>query len=153
MGHIPDDAEWFVAVLLMEITVEGATRNVVHRNLTLISATTAEAAYTKALEWGKKGESTYGNQAGQRVEIKFRGIAELDVVIDPLEDGAELFFSESVGVQPEEIETSIPPKELLQAFRKPSLLKTYDPDYRSKQILDQVAQMLVEDGQDPDPQS
>jgi hypothetical protein len=144
MGNIPDDTEWFVAELVMEITVQGSSRNVVHRNLTLVHAAEAEAAYQRALSWGYKAEVSYKNPKGQLVEIKFRGVSRLDVVIDPLEDGTELVFEEFVGVPPEEIERWIRPKEQLEAFKKPSLSRTFDPDYRSKAILDKVDRLLTE---------
>jgi hypothetical protein len=60
-----------------------------------VHAAEPETAYQKVLSWGHKGETSYENPAGQ---IKFRGISNLIVVIDPIEDGAELMFEERIGV-------------------------------------------------------
>lgn len=146
MGYIPESSEWFVAELVMEITVRGATRNVVHRNLTLIAAADPETAYQKAIDLGQKGEVSYDNPSGQRVEIKFKGLSRLDVVIDPLGDGAELTFEESVGIAAQEIARWIPAKEKLEAFKKPVFSKTFDPDYRSRAILDRVSALIATPG-------
>jgi hypothetical protein len=142
MGYIPEGSEWFVAELVMEITVRGATRNIVHRNLTLIAATDPETAYQKALSWGQKGEVSYDNPSGHLVEIRFKGLSRLDVVIDPLADGAELTFQESIGVTREEIARWVLPKERLEAFKKPLISRSFDPDYRSSVILDRVSALM-----------
>ncbi len=142
MGYIPADAEWFVAELVMEITVHGAPCNVLHRNLTLINARTSDEAYAKALHRGQNGETEYENLKGQLVEIRFRGISKLDVVSEPLVDGAELFFEEQLGVPELEIQSLIPPKEDLNAFTPPNPGKERDPDYRSKAVMGQAVRML-----------
>jgi hypothetical protein len=150
MGYIPRDAEWFVAELVMEITVQGADRNVVHRNLILVHADEPESAYAHALEFGQKAEASYKNPSDHLVQIRFRGISRLDVIVDPLGDGAELLFSESVGVAQDQIERWIPPKEQLAVFRKRLFTENFDPDYRSKAILDRVAMMIAKPAPDTD---
>jgi hypothetical protein len=52
MGYIPEDAKWYLAEIVEEITVEEDSRNVVHRNLHLIRADSPEEAYRKAIELG-----------------------------------------------------------------------------------------------------
>ena len=52
-------AEWYLAELVMKITVAGDPRNVVHQNLTLIRASSADEAYEKAIKIGKDGEDEY----------------------------------------------------------------------------------------------
>ena len=144
MGYIPEDTEWFVAELIMEIIVHGASRNVVHRNLTLIRAAKPEVAYQRACYWGNRAETCYANPLGQPVEIKFRGISKLDVVVDPLIDGGEVYFEESVGVAPEQLASWIVPKEQLQAFKKPpSFSEIHDPCYGSKAIIDEVNKWMA----------
>jgi hypothetical protein len=53
VGYIPDNAEWFVAELVEELTVADDPRNIVWRNLTLIRAKLPEEAYQRALALGK----------------------------------------------------------------------------------------------------
>ena len=38
MGHIPGNATWYIAELIMELAVDGDPKNVVHKNLVLIEA-------------------------------------------------------------------------------------------------------------------
>ena len=52
MGYIPEDAKWYLADLVEEITVEGDPRNVVHTNMTLVRADSPEEAYQKAVQLG-----------------------------------------------------------------------------------------------------
>jgi hypothetical protein len=145
MGHIPRDAEWYVADLVMEITVEGSNLNVVHRNLTLIHAKSPEQAYEKAQQIGHTSETSYHNPKGQFVEIKFRGIAKLDVIYEQLEDGAELAFEELIGVSSEDIQSMITPKDRLDVFVPPTPGKERDPDYRSQGVIDRAVAMRTRD--------
>src|SRR5256885_6358255 len=101
MAHIPPGTNWYLAELIMEITVEQEQRNVVHRNLHLLRADTPDAAYQKAHELGRKSETSYTNVDDRIVNHQFRGLSGLSVIHDDLEDGAELRFEEMIAV-PEE---------------------------------------------------
>jgi len=140
---------WYVADLVMEITVSGESRNVVHRNLYLVSASTPDEAYQKALKIGSRSEQSYENPHGQRVDFKFRGIAKLDSIIDDtVEDGSELDFVEYVGIPEEQIMQWIRAKESLGAFfRFDPSRRSFDPDYSSGEIMKQFAKSLG----DPNP--
>jgi Domain of unknown function (DUF4288) len=139
MGFVPDDAIWYLAELIMEITVAGATRNVVHRNLMLIRADSPDEAYDKALKLGYEAETEYQNPLGQGVQIKFKGIAQLDVVYDEFSHGAELKYEECAGISPQEIASWILPKEKLRVFvPPPDPARKRDPDYRSQEVLEMV---------------
>ncbi len=139
MAYVPKDALWYLAEFIMEITVAGAARNVVHRNLMLIRADSPDQAYDKARKLGYAGETEYTNPLGQVVQIRFRGIAQIDVVIDELSDGAELKYEEQTGVSAEEIANWIRPRERLRVFLPPpDPARRRDPDYRSQEVLDMV---------------
>ena len=56
MGDIPENAKWYLADIVQEITVEDDPHNVVHTNLVLIRADSPEEAYQKAMELGLAGE-------------------------------------------------------------------------------------------------
>lgn len=142
MGHIPEDTEWYIAVVLMEITVHGARSNVLHRNLILVRATSPEEAYAKAIRNGKNGETAYTNSKNQPVEIRFRGVSQLDAVYEPIEDGAELGFEEQIDIPESEIQAMIPPKEELRVFIAPNPGQDKDPDYRSKAVVENALKML-----------
>ncbi len=142
-------SSWYVADLLMEIKIAGATRNVLHRNLFLIAATNADEAYQKAIQLGSRSEQSYKNPHGQQVDHKFRGVAKLDNIVDgTLEDGAELAFSEYLGVPEDQIRRWICPKDKLGAFSRFDPSRKLDPDYRSGEVMDQLAEALG----DPNPE-
>ena len=140
MAHIPKNARWFVAELVMEIAVESDARNVLHKNLMLIGAPSADEAYDRATRLGLSSEVQYENPTGKTVRISFRGIRRLDVIHDPLEHGAELLYEEQVQVPENDIRKLIPPKESLAAFRPITL--SSGPDYSSREVLDEAAQTI-----------
>ena len=98
MGYIPADTEWYISELVIEITVHGARCNVLHRNLVLIHSSSPEEAYAKAVHLGQDSETEYKNLKDQLVQFRFRGVSKLDVIYEPLVDGAELYFEEQVGI-------------------------------------------------------
>jgi hypothetical protein len=142
MKQTSSGAEWYLAELVMEITVSGATRNVVHRNLVLVRAGSPDAAFDKAIHFGRAAETSYENPAGQFVQIKFCGLSKLELTYEDLEDGAELTFEEHIGVQEAEIEALIPPRNELSAFVVPKPGREHDPDYRSKAFIEMVVDQM-----------
>jgi hypothetical protein len=127
---------WYVAELVEEITVSGDARNVLHRNLVLVRAATPEEAYAKATNFGLQSEVTYENPLGQKVDTRFHGIAQLDVMYDEPEDGAEVTFVEVIGVPEQEVRSWIPTKERLRAFLPPE--RSSGPSYSSREILEEA---------------
>ena len=139
MGYIPKDAKWWIADLVEEITIQGDSRNVVHRNTVLIRADSAEEAYKKALLLGREGNLSYQNASRKRVRIRFRGIAQLDVIHDELQHGAELFYSEEVSVPRKQIQRWVKRKRELEAFRPHRFRYPRGrPDYGARDIMEQV---------------
>ncbi|VTR93035.1 Uncharacterized protein OS=Rivularia sp. PCC 7116 GN=Riv7116_2885 PE=4 SV=1: DUF4288 [Gemmata massiliana] len=116
MGFIPKDACWYLADVVMEHRIEGDERNIVHVNTHLIEAGSPDEAYEKAQALGRDGESDYENTDGQRVRVLFRGLRELNVIHEPLEDGAELMYTEDVGVPEEKLQTWNRSREKLAVF-------------------------------------
>lgn len=132
MAFIPKDASWYIAQEVLEITVEGNDQNVVHINYLLIQAESPEEAYEKALRLGSQHETAYLNEGKERVKIAFRGLRNLTIVYEGLEDGAELLYEEKVGVSQESLEALIQPKNDLGIFRP--IEKNPGPDYGSEEI-------------------
>jgi hypothetical protein len=144
MAYIPDNAKWYLATLVEEIVVEGDSRNVLHKNLVLVRADSPEEAYEKALELGRKAEVSYENPGRSLVQIKFRGLSQLNVVHDDLEHGAELHFEELLGVSEEQIEALLRRREDLAVFRP--ITPSTGPDYSSRQVLQDAEQLLENAG-------
>jgi hypothetical protein len=102
---------------VVEFTVEGEDGNLVHYNMTLVRADSAEEAYEKALQYGGQQENTYTNSDGRTVNVRFRGLRDLYVVYDQIEDGAELLYEEAEDLTQEQLMASIRSKESLSAFQ------------------------------------
>lgn len=129
--------KWYVAELVEEIRVEGVQKNVVHRNFVLIRAGTSEEAYQKALDCGKEGEMTYENPQGQRVTSTFRGLSNLTEIYTDLEDGEEITYYQWVGLDEEEVQSMVLPKEELDVFRDWDEDDEPDvPDIRARALVD-----------------
>ena len=117
MAYIPEDAHWYLAEVVLEHTVENDPRNVVHINIHLIEAVSPELAYDKAIALGRQSEVCFTNTGGKEVRVAFRGLRQLNVIHDKLEDGAELTYEEIAGVPEAELRDLISPKEGLGVFR------------------------------------
>jgi hypothetical protein len=141
MAYIPHDAEWYIAELINEITIEGNPGNVVHRNFMLVNASSPEEAYQKALDLGSSSEVTYDNPEGKQVSIHFRGLGDLSVIQDKLEHGAELMYSEELGVSEAELRRQVRSKVELTVFR-PTISSFKHPDYRSEEIVRQIERVI-----------
>ena len=106
-----------MAELVEEITVDDEPGNVVHANFVLIHAASPEGAYEKALEKGRQGEIDYTNTDGRPVRIMFRGLRNLHVIHDRLEDGAEILYEEARDLDEKTLREMIRSKEQLNMFR------------------------------------
>jgi hypothetical protein len=143
MGYVPSDARWFLADLVVEFRIEGEPRNVVHINTVLVRAESAKDAYTKAMELGANEERIYENSDCQTVAVFFRGLRELSVIHDPLEHGAELIYSEEIGLSEAEVLNLVSPGESLSIFRE--IKPSNGPNYMPKEIWDGLVNRLGED--------
>lgn len=141
MAYVPTDAEWLLAQIVLEIRVVGSKRNIVHVNSVLVHAASPEAAFERAISIGKRQTSSYINELGKRVTIRFRGLRDLDVIHDPLEDGCEIMYTEKLGVTEKGLRKLVRPKKELEVFL-PIRERSGRPNFSSKQIMDQVKREL-----------
>ena len=141
MTHIPANAEWYLADIIEQITVEGDMRNIVHKNMVLLRAVSPDEAYAKAMALGRGREITYQNPSNKLVRIRFRGLSDLNVIGDQLEDGTEVLFVEKIGIDDAEIAKWIRPKDQLNIFR--AVKPNDSPDYSSGEIVE-AAKRLIE---------
>jgi hypothetical protein len=139
MACIPEDAKWYLADIIPEITVEDDPRNVVHRNLHLVRADSPEEAYQKATQIGIATGHTYANPDGKCVIFRFRGLHDLNEIIDhELEHGAELSYREDIAVDEATIQEWVSSKEDLGAFRPIEFKPSPGPNYSSRDILEKL---------------
>jgi hypothetical protein len=131
---------WYIAELVIRITVEGDNRNIVHKNLMLIKANSPAGAYDRAIMVGDEHAMSYRNPHGKHVRIQFMGISKLNAVYDRLEDGAELLYEEYVGVPDEQIQKWVVPRDLLAPFR--NVEPTSGPDYSSAEVLHEASKLV-----------
>jgi hypothetical protein len=141
MAYVPEDAEWFLADLVVEIRVAGSKRNIVHINYVIIHAASPDAAFAHATALGKQSAISYMNELGKKVTIRFRGLRNLDVIYDPLEDGCEIMFDEKLGVGEKGIRKLVRAKRQLAVFR-PIRTRRGRPNYSSKVIMDEATKRL-----------
>lgn len=133
MGYIPEDAKWYLAEIVQQITVEGDPRNVVHTNLVLVRADSPDEAYHKATELGTEGDTSYENPDGKQVRIRFRGLHDLNVIQDELQHGAEIIFSEDLEMDESAIQKWVTPNDELGIFRP--IAKSRAPNYCSRDVM------------------
>jgi hypothetical protein len=141
MVYIPAGAEWYVAEIIEEISVEGDDRNVVHKNLVLIHADSPDAAYSRALQIGSDGNTSYRNPDDKNVISRFRGLGYLDVVHGGIEDGTELLYERKTSVAEEEILKWVKAKEQLPLFGESENEPAY-PNYSSGGILSEAVELI-----------
>ncbi|MDB5349889.1 MAG: hypothetical protein JWN86_1136 [Planctomycetota bacterium] len=116
MAFIPADARWYLADLILEYAIQDEPRNVVHVNLHLIEADSPEAAYEKAMALGQAAQYNYQNTDGKLVRVSFRGLRDLNVIHDGVEDEAELIYEESFGVPEETLGNWVKERDQLGVF-------------------------------------
>jgi hypothetical protein len=143
MAYVPADAKWFLADLIVELRIEGDPRNVVHINTLLIRADSAEEAYLKAWELGISQDRDDENSEGKTVAIKFRGLRDLFVIHDELDHGAELIYSEQIGLSEDEVGKLVRPKASLSVFEPPC--PTPGPNYMPGSIRTMLVEVMGED--------
>jgi hypothetical protein len=134
MAYIPQNARWYLANVIIEHTIDGDARNVVHVNTHLIEADSPEHAYGKAMTQGRASEQVYTNTDGREVRLLFRGLEDLNVIHDPLEDGAELTYTEEVGVSENDFKARICLKEELGIFRNHGYKREL-PNYMPESVM------------------
>ena len=136
MGYIPKSAKWYLADIVVQITVEDDPRNVVHTNLVLVRADSPEEAYQKAMELGAAWEQSWENPDGKCVTLRFRGLHDLNVIHDELEHGAELIYWEKRDFDESAIQEWITPKEELGVFQP--ITPSKGPDYSPRHVLEEI---------------
>ena len=112
-----NNVKWYLAELVEEIQIDGEDENVVHNNLVLIHADSPEEAYKKAMARGSAINDTYEISPGKKVVSTFRGLSDLNPILDELEDGATIAYEELTDLSEEEISDMVTEKDLLGAFQ------------------------------------
>ena len=114
--HIPWDPgemEWFLAELIQGFTFSNGENPLVWVNTILIRANSLDQAYEKALKQGSLYDDTYANSNDVLVTVRFRGLRDLILIYEKLEDGAELSYTEYDDLNEEKIAAMVTPKEKL----------------------------------------
>lgn len=141
MGHIPQNAKWYLADIVIELKIEDEPHNVIHINTVLVRASSPQRAYTRALKLGQEAEHEYKNTDGKMVQCIFRGLRDLIVIYNDLRSGAELIYQEQIGQSEEQIARLISPKNELEVFverRKPS---KKEPNYMPESVMEMLKEM------------
>jgi hypothetical protein len=137
MGFVPKNARWYLAEIVLEHIIESDRRNLVHVNSHLIRAASPEKAYGKANELGRVNRLRYTNTDGKQVRVRFRGLRELRVVHDELEDGVELGYEEATAVPESKLRRWTRPKRELAVFA-PRRARRGGPNYMPLTVMRQL---------------
>lgn len=140
MAWIPDDAEWYLADIVLRIRVQGEARIVVHINTMLIHASSPDEAYAKAMALGDAENMSYLNTAGRRVTFKFVGLRSLSVVYEKLEDGAELVYTQRIVRSVGASRRLVRKRAELGVFQP--IRRNPGPDYTSAQVVREIEAAL-----------
>ncbi len=141
MAYNSERAKWYLAEIVTEMKMAGEHENVVHNNLILIRASSAEEAYEKAMARGRDMGDTYQSPEGETVTIFFRGLSDLNVIQDELEDGAEIAYEEMLDLSEEDIKEMLQSKDDLGVFQ-PDEIDMDGPSYTSKDIVDEALRII-----------
>ena len=114
---IPKDMEWFLAELIQQFEYANDDKRDVWINTILVKANSPEEAYEKALKFGESYNDRYINPDGIEVTVTFRGLRNLYLIYEDLEDGAEILYEDIEEISEEEIAAMVTPKEQLAAIQ------------------------------------
>ena len=89
----------------------------VHFDLHLVRAWNAVEAYDKALRIGGGKAKQYLGEDGGLVSFIFRGLNDLVMVEEGLEDGSRILFRTQPEMVEQEIQHVVTPREYLRALR------------------------------------
>ncbi|GCF11147.1 DUF4288 domain-containing protein [Dictyobacter arantiisoli] len=140
MAYSSKNVKWYLAELVEEIETEGESENVVHNNLVLIRADSPEEAYAKAMARGQELNDDYDNAEGQQVTVTFRGLSDLNPILDELEDGTEIAYEELRGLSAADIAEMVPDKATLGVFQAMEF-ETADSD-SSRALLEEAMRII-----------
>ena len=118
MPYIPPDRHWYIAEVVMQISIEGDADTLVHVDTKLVSADSPDEAFRKAEQFGRNGEVGYRNTDQMRVSVRFLGLRDLFLIHDELKDGAELLYEERSGLSEGEIAALVKQRSDMAVFRK-----------------------------------
>jgi tetratricopeptide (TPR) repeat protein len=113
---IPKNVEWFLAEHIQQFTFANGDDPLVWVNTRLVQATSLEEAYSKAMAQGEPYNHTFINTDQIEVTCTFRGLRDLYLIYEKLEDGAEIIWTEYDDLSESQIAAMITPKEKLAAF-------------------------------------
>ena len=141
MAYNSGRARWYLAEIVTETRMTGEHENIVHNNLILIRASSSEESYEKTMARGHEMEDTYQSPEGETVTVLFRGISDINLIQDELEDGAEIAYEEIPDMSEEEIQEMLQSKENLGVFQ-PEEPDTHETEYTSKDIVDEALRII-----------
>lgn len=142
MAYNSGRARWYLAEIVTETRMTGEHENIVHNNLILIRASSAEEAYEKTMARGHEMEDTYQSPEGETVTVLFRGISDINLIQDELEDGAEIAYEEIPDMSEEEIQEMLQLKEDLGVFQPEEPDAEERGGYTSKEIVDEALRII-----------
>lgn len=114
-SYVPEDADWYLSGCVEANRV--GRHSPLTINTLLIRADSPDEAHEKALRFGRRANATGKNGAGELVRTRFLGLAELNVIDEPLEDGSELTYRKRSAATLAAARRFVAPRSKLAVFR------------------------------------
>ena len=116
--YVPKDIEWFIAEMIQEFTFSNGDSPLVWVNSILVHAISLDEGYERAMKLGAQYDDVYMNSDGVQVTTRFKGLRDLFLVHDKLEDGAELVYEELEDLSEDAINKLAKARIELAVFRE-----------------------------------
>lgn len=144
------EPRWFTATLVVEFQVSGFRRSVVHLNTVLVRATSSADAFRGAMDLGRNHRGKWLNPDGRLVTCRFRGLHYLDLSFDPPKHGAEVMWTEHLGLHPASISKLVQKRSDLGLFTDLKQLGARPKprgrhNIASKEVLHELLQGIARD--------
>jgi hypothetical protein len=137
------DGGWYLADLVVEITVGNQPLRAVHVNSVLVSAPDADEAYRLSIALGREYDAEDRNPAGEAVTIRFVGLKELSYIDTDLEHGTEISYKEAFHPLDGEFPLPIRLREELDVFLAPHSSIKKPIDYSSGRIVAEAITLIT----------
>jgi hypothetical protein len=92
---MPASTKWYAAVLVLECVIAGKAQAEPELQVRLVEAPSHEDAYARAVELGAQEEQAYRNESGEEVSWHFRGLSDLNEILEAPKHGAEVYWMRS----------------------------------------------------------
>ncbi len=137
------DGGWYLADLIVEMTVGDQPLRAVHVNSVLVRAPDADEAYKLSIALGRDFDDEDVNPAGEAVTTRFVGLKQLSYIDTDLEHGTEICYRETFHPVDGDVPLPIRLREELDVFLAPHSSIKKPIDYSSGRIVAEALALIA----------